>query len=163
MKTFFWCGLQKRSSCVFMETLGAIFEVKQRWAPLLPEFSEILPRFSANEYFWGWAYTPSCNNTAFHNNIIGNFMVYQDWLETNLLQLFGDAENSERFSVSFVSIFEVNIVDEQKQTQLVTIFLFLIISIALNCFTAPLALPQLRRPWTCKLCQQTSPKRWMQT
>jgi len=31
----------------------------------------------------------------FHYSIIGNFMVYQDRLETNLLQLFGPAENSE--------------------------------------------------------------------
>jgi len=51
MKTLFWCGLQKRSSCVFMETLGAIFEVKQRWAPLLPGFSWILSTVSANQYF----------------------------------------------------------------------------------------------------------------
>jgi len=32
---------------------------------------------------------------SFHNSIIGNFMVYQDRLETNLLQLFGHPENSE--------------------------------------------------------------------
>jgi len=25
MKSFFWCELQKRSSCVFMQTLGVIF------------------------------------------------------------------------------------------------------------------------------------------
>ena len=31
----------------------------------------------------------------FHNSIIGTFMVYQDRLETNLLQLFGHPENSE--------------------------------------------------------------------
>jgi len=24
-KTFFWCGLQKSSSCVFLQTLGAIY------------------------------------------------------------------------------------------------------------------------------------------
>ena len=43
-------------------------------------------------------------------------MVYQDQLETNFLQLFGHPENSEWFSIISVVIFEVNIVDEQKQT-----------------------------------------------
>jgi len=32
---------------------------------------------------------------SFHNSIRGNFVVYQDRLETNLLQLFGHPENSE--------------------------------------------------------------------
>jgi len=31
----------------------------------------------------------------FHNSIIGEFMVYQDRLETNSLQVFGHPENSE--------------------------------------------------------------------
>jgi len=31
----------------------------------------------------------------FHNSTIGNFMVYQDRLEINLLQLFRHPENSE--------------------------------------------------------------------
>ena len=31
----------------------------------------------------------------FHNSIIGNFMVYQDLPEINLLQLFGHPDNSE--------------------------------------------------------------------
>jgi len=39
-------------------------------------------------------------------------MVYQDRLETNLLQLFGHPENSERFFIISIIIFEVNIVDE---------------------------------------------------
>ena len=50
----------------------------------------------------------------FHNSILGNFKVYQDRLETNLLQLFGQPENSELFSIISVIIFEVNIIDEQK-------------------------------------------------
>jgi len=33
----------------------------------------------------------------FHDNIIGNFMVYQYRIETNLLQLFALRENSEGF------------------------------------------------------------------
>jgi len=44
------------------------------------------------------------------------FMVYQDRLEINLLQLFGHPDSSERFSIISVIILEVNIVDEQKQT-----------------------------------------------
>jgi len=43
-------------------------------------------------------------------------MVYQDRLETNLLQRFGHPENSEWFSIISVSVFEVNTADEQKQT-----------------------------------------------
>jgi len=31
---------------------------------------------------------------VFHNRIIGNFMVYKDRLETNLLQLFAHPQNS---------------------------------------------------------------------
>jgi len=46
---------------------------------------------------------------------MGNFMVYQDRIETNLLQLFAKQENSEWFSIISVIIFEVNIVAEQKQ------------------------------------------------
>jgi len=42
-------------------------------------------------------------------------MVYQDRLETNSLQLFGHPENSECFSIISIIIFEINIVDEQKQ------------------------------------------------
>jgi len=42
-------------------------------------------------------------------------MVWQDRIETNLLQLFAQQENSEWFSIISVVIFEVNIVAEQKQ------------------------------------------------
>jgi len=38
---------------------------------------------------------PISSTTAFHDSIIGNFMVYQDQLETNLLRLFRHPENSE--------------------------------------------------------------------
>jgi len=44
-----------------------------------------------------------------HNSIIGNFMVYQDRLETSFLQLFAHTENSEWFSIISAIIFEVNI------------------------------------------------------
>ena len=159
MKTFF-CVTSKKGLHVFScKPWAPVFEVKQRWVPLPPGFS-------ANQNFWVCACTlctPTSNNTAFHNSIIGNFMFYQDQLETYLLQLFGHPENSEWFSILYVAIFEVNIVDEQKQTWLVTIFLFFKVSIALNCFTAPPALSLLRHPWICMLCQQTSSKRWLQT
>jgi len=74
------------------------FEVKQRWAIFLPGFSGLLPRFLANQNFWGCACspcTPTSNTTAFHYSIIGYFMVYQDPLETILLQLFRHSENSQ--------------------------------------------------------------------
>jgi len=41
---------------------------------------------------------------AFSNNSIGNFMIYQDRLETNLLKLFAHLENSEWFSIVSVII-----------------------------------------------------------
>ena len=43
-------------------------------------------------------------------------MAYQDRLKINLLQLLGHPDNSEWFSTISVIIFEVNIVDEEKQT-----------------------------------------------
>jgi len=52
----------------------------------------------------------------FHNRIIGNFMVYQDRLETKLLQLFAHTQNSQWFSIIFAMIFEVNVVAVQNQT-----------------------------------------------
>jgi len=48
----------------------------------------------------------------FHNSIIGNFVVYQDRLETNLLQLFTQTGASEWYSIMLVIILEVNIVAE---------------------------------------------------
>jgi len=49
-------------------------------------------------------------------------MVYQDRLEITLLQLLAHPESSEWFSIIFVNIFEVNIVSEQKQAWLLTLF-----------------------------------------
>ena len=49
-------------------------------------------------------------------------MVYQDRLETNLLQLFGHPETSDWFPIISVITFEINIVVEQKRAELVTIF-----------------------------------------
>jgi len=41
----------------------------------------------------------------FHNRITGNFMVNQDRLEINLLQLLSHPENSEWFSIISAIIF----------------------------------------------------------
>jgi len=47
---------------------------------------------------------------------MGNFIVFQDRIETNLLQLFEQQENSEWFSIfNSLIIFEVKIAAEQKQ------------------------------------------------
>jgi len=51
----------------------------------------------------------------FYENVIGNFMVYQVLIETNLLQLFTHPETSDWFSIFSGIIFEVNIIAEQKQ------------------------------------------------
>jgi len=88
----------------FCKPWAPIFEVKQLWAPFLPGFSGLLPIFSANQNFWGCACThctPTSNTTAFHNSIIGNFVVYQDRLETNLLQLFG---HPKKFRMIFYNL-----------------------------------------------------------
>ena len=51
----------------------------------------------------------------FYENIVSNFMGYQDRIETHLLQLFEHLETSDWFSIISGIIFEVNIVAEQKQ------------------------------------------------
>jgi len=62
-RPFFGVTSKKWSSLVFIKTLGAIFEVKQRWAPFLPRFSGIFPGFSTNQNFWGYA-VPLSHPTA---------------------------------------------------------------------------------------------------
>jgi len=95
MKTFFAMTSKKGVHVLFREPWVPFYDVKQYWAPFFPGFSGILPRFSSNQQNWGCKRTPTSNTTAFHNSIIGNFMVYQHRLETNLLQLFGHPENPE--------------------------------------------------------------------
>jgi len=87
-------------------TLGTIF------TRILRAFAQIFSKWKLLVYSWN----PTWNTTAFHNSIIGNFMVYHDRLETNLLQLFRHSESSEWFFIISTVTFEVNIVDEQKQT-----------------------------------------------
>jgi len=64
-------------------------------------------------------------------------MIYQKRFETKLFQLFAHSENSEWFSIISVVTFDVNIVSEQKQVQLGTIFLFLCVKIALKTSLLP--------------------------
>jgi len=55
------------------------------------------------------------NYRKVEGSVIGNFMVYQDGIETYLLQVFAHPETSHWFSIISGIIFEVNIVAEQKQ------------------------------------------------
>jgi len=98
MKTSFWCNLQKQILMCFYANLGRHFLKSNNVGHHFPGFSGLLPRFSANQNFLGCACNPcttTSNTTTFHNSIIGNFVVYQDRLETNLLQLFWHPENLE--------------------------------------------------------------------
>jgi len=118
-RPYFGVTSWKRSSCVFMQTLGATFLSQTTSGVISTLISGLLPRFSANQNFWRCACNPctsSSNTTAFHNSSIGDFIVYLNLLETNLLQLFRYPENWECFSIIYVIFFEVNIVHEQKQT-----------------------------------------------
>jgi len=116
MKASFWCNIQKKAFMCFSTNMGRHLLKSNNVGPCFyPDFQGFCPDFQQIK-------TSTSNIPAFHNSVIGNFMVYQDQLETNLLQLFRHSENSEWFSIISVIIFEVNIVDEQKQTSLVTIF-----------------------------------------
>jgi len=57
LPTVFGGTSKKWSLLVFLQTLSGVFEAKQRWAPFLPRFSGILPKFSTNQNFWGCAFT----------------------------------------------------------------------------------------------------------
>jgi len=54
--------------------------------------------------FWNWR---NGAHVPLHNSTICNFMIYQDRLGKNLLQLFAHT-NSEGFSIISVIIFKVN-------------------------------------------------------
>ena len=169
--TVCWCDFQKRSSCVFMQTLGASVWNKAMSGTIYfhPDFQVCF--FSANQNFWGWACTPctnASNTIAFHNSIIGNFVVYQNRLEINLLQLFERPENSELFCIISVIIFEATLLMNRTKNLFFISFhcpqLFHCPPLPYRwspCPTAaPPALPLLRRPWICVLFQQTLPKHW---
>jgi len=61
---------------------------------------------------WGGYFYPTLLKAGmpFHNRSIGNFMVYKDRIETNLLQLFAHLQNSQWFSISSAIVFEVNVI-----------------------------------------------------
>jgi len=83
-----WWGLfgvtsKKGLHVIFCKPWAPCFEVKQGWAPFSRGFSGMFPRFSANQNFWGCAWPPPpTSTTVFHNSIIGNFVVYQNRIET---------------------------------------------------------------------------------
>jgi len=74
-----------------------------------------------------------------HNSIIGNFMICQGRLVTNLLQLFAHPQNSEWFSIISVNIFEVDIV--ARKSILVTTCLFFVSFQCPQFFYCPTAAP----------------------
>jgi len=114
-RPLFWCNHQNKVFMCFYANLGAMFWSQTTLGAIFTGILGLLPRFSFGRALWN-PYAPTPNTTAFHNSITGYFIVYQDRLETNLLQLSRHPENSEWFSIISVIIFEVNIVDEQKQT-----------------------------------------------
>jgi len=71
---------------------------------------------------------------------MGNFMIYQDGLETIFLQLFAHPEHSEYFSIISVIIFGVNIFLRNKNMDIIgnDFFGFIEDSFALMSFTIPL-------------------------
>jgi len=74
----------------------------------------------------------------FHYNIVGNFMVYQDRIETNLLQLFAQQENSEWFSVISVIILKSILLLNRNKNIGNDLLVFFQVSFSLNFSTAPL-------------------------
>jgi len=78
-------------------------------------------------------------DVPFHNSIMRDFMVYQDRLETNLLQLFAYTENSEWFSnFPFFFLSSTLLLNRNKHNWFRFFYYFLWVSIALNSFTASL-------------------------
>jgi len=51
MKAFFGVTSKEGLSVIFCKLWAPFFEVKQGWAPFSRGFSEMLPRFSANQNF----------------------------------------------------------------------------------------------------------------
>jgi len=56
MKTFFWCDLQRNDFHVFfLQTLGSVFEMKQRWG----HFSRIFRDFAQIFRDFAWIFNKS--------------------------------------------------------------------------------------------------------
>jgi len=78
---------------------------------------------------------------------MGHFIV-----KTNLLQPFVNPEDSERFSIIFVIMSEVNIVPERKQSITSNDFLLFVSFHCAQRFCCPTAAPPLSHP-----CQTAAP------
>jgi len=85
----------------FLQTSGVLFWIQTTlgavYSRIFRDFYQIFSKSNIS----ACACTPctlTSNTTAFHSSIIDNFLAYKDWLETNLLQLFGHPEYSEWFS-----------------------------------------------------------------
>jgi len=61
MKTLFGVTSKEGLRVIFCKPWAPFFEVKQGWAPFSRGLSGMLPRFSANQNFWGCACTPTSN------------------------------------------------------------------------------------------------------
>jgi len=83
MKTFFGVASKKGLHLIFCKPWGPCFEVEQGWAPFSRGFSGMFPDFQQIKTFGG-ALEPHLQQAPlfFHNSIIGNFVVYQDRIET---------------------------------------------------------------------------------
>jgi len=88
----------------------------------------VLPRENWTNYMSRYLPFRKGSNGAdvpFHNSIIGNFIVYQDRIETHLLKLSAHSENSEWFSVTPVIIFEVKLLLNRNKHNWQWFFCFL--------------------------------------
>ena len=80
----------------------------------------------------------------FHHSIVGNFMVYQDRIETNLWQLFAQQKNPEWFSIISVIILR-SVLLLNRNKNIGNGLLVFDVSVSLNFYSAPPAV--FRRVW----------------
>jgi len=85
-------------------------------------------------------------DVSFHNNIIGNFIVCQDRIETDLLKLCAHPENSEWFSVISVIIVEVKLLLNRNKHNWQWFFAFYKFPLRSTILLPPV-LTLLQRPW----------------
>jgi len=166
MKTFLGVASRKGLHVFLCKPWAPFFEVKQRWAQFVFGFSGILPIFSPNQSLWGCACSPTSNNTAFHNCITGNFMVYTRSTWNKFIAAIRAPRKFRMIFYNFCYYFwdrhcwwtETNIIG--NDFFIFYKFPFSQLFYFPPCPTAaPPALPLPRRPWICTLFQQTSPKR----
>jgi len=115
-KTFFDVTSKIGLHVFFCKPWAPFFEVKQRRAPILRGFSGMLPRFSADQNFWGCTCTPCSNTTVF----ISVSQVTSQFIKIDLKHSHCSFSSTQKVQNDFlkfsVIVFEVNIVDVQKQT-----------------------------------------------